>query len=100
MSNWPEDWREKHLKAMLEEDAVRHFKPAKEVAHFQSQVTGHALQCHVWYDGVDSWAWSTTKMIHMGGETHIMHTMRSGYEQTREAAMLASYNAAKELAGE
>ena len=91
--NWPEGWREKHINAMLAEDAARHFKPAKEVAHFTSQITGNALVCEVWWESVDSWAWTTMKMVNF-----IMHTMRSGHARTREAAMLASYNAAKELA--
>jgi hypothetical protein len=94
--NRPEDWEEKYLKAMLERDAASHFKPAKEVAHFLTNKSEHTIVCQVWWEGVDSWAWTTMKMTN----SILMHTMRSGYEQTREAAMLASYNAAKELAGE
>ena len=97
MATWTEGWQERFSNAMREQEAASFFRPAKEIAHFQAMKTGHTITSQVWWDDVNQWSWSTTLMV-LFDDVPVMHTMRSGYEKTREACCLAAYNAAKELA--
>jgi hypothetical protein len=97
-TNLPDDWSARIAKGMAESEAKRFFEPVEQVAHFRSvKRDDWRLECRVRFAGVDRYDWHVLRMQKLG-EYEAMHGMRSGHESTREAACLAAYNAAKEMA--
>jgi len=97
-TNLPDDWSARIAKGMAESEAKRFFEPAEQVAHFRSvKREGVTLECKVRFAGVDLYEWTTLE-FHELGRVGVVRTRRDGTETTREAACLAAYNAAKEMA--
>ena len=97
-TNLSDDWSARIAKGMAESEAKRFFEPAEQVAHFRS--VKHAdwrLECRVRFAGVDRYEWTTLEFHELGRED-VVRTRRDGHESTREAACLAAYTAAKEMA--
>ena len=97
-TNLSDDWSARVAKGMAESEAKRFFEPAEQVAHFRAaKREDWLLDCRVRFVGVDRYDWHVLRMQKLG-ECEAMHGMRSGQETTREAAMVAAYTAAKEMA--
>ena len=97
--NLSDDWSARIAKGMAESEAKRFFEPVEQVAHFRTvKREGVTLECKVRFAGVDLYEWTTLE-FYEHGRVGVLRTRRDGTETTREAACLAAYNAAKELAG-
>ena len=88
----PEGWRETLKRSLDEAEAVRCFCTAEEVAYLKSRKNDDlVIELKVRFAGFGRWEWNARQQRRYG-------QMRSGVDETRAGAMLAAYNAAKELA--